>query len=177
MRFVKPLFIMVLCVIVFPAFSAYGADVAKIGIIDIQKILKASSAGKQAQKEITAEGNRLKKDFEDKGKEIEELKKTLDKESLVISPAAREEKEREIRIKINDLKTLQKKYTEELKVFEARRVKRIQKDIIEVVEEIGKKDGYLLIMEKIGVLYYPNSVDITEKVIQFYNAKFAEKLD
>ena len=36
----------------------------------------------------------------------------------------------------------------------------------ELVEEIGKKNGYLLIISNIGVLYAPNQIDITDQIIR-----------
>lgn len=175
MQTFKLFFIAAVCIALVAVGPAFGADVAKIGVLDIQKVLKSSSAGKEAQAEITKEGNKLKEDFEKKGKEIEELKNELERERMVMDKDALEEKEREIRIRLMDLKALQKKYTEELKAFEARRVKRIQKEIIELVKEIGKEEGYLMIIENIGVLYYPDTVDITDKFIKKYNEKHAKK--
>jgi len=159
--------------------SLHSADVAKIGIIDFQRILETSSAGKKAQTEISKQGKQMEADLKGKGAEIEEIKKKLEREALVMSKEMREEREREIRIKINDFKTLQKKYMTNFKMQEQRLVNRIQKDIFKIVEEIGKKEGYLLILERRegGVLYFPKTNDITDKLIQMYNAKYAQKAD
>lgn len=155
----------------------YGADVAKIGIIDFQRILETSNAGKKAKDEISKQGKTMEDDLKEKGAQIEEIKKQLERESLVMSKEMREEKEREIRIKINDFKTLQKKYMTDFKMQEQRLVGRIQDDIFKIVEEIGKKEGYLLILERRegGVLYSPNTNDITDKLIQIYNTRFVQK--
>jgi len=48
-------------------------------------------------------------------------------------------------------------------------------DIDEIVQEMGKKEGYLLIINKFGVIYSPNSIDVTDKVIGKLNTKFAIK--
>jgi outer membrane protein len=52
-------------------------------------------------------------------------------------------------------------------------IDRIRTQLIDIIKNIGKKDGFLLIMEKnqAGVLYSPSTVDITEKVIRLYNQK------
>ena len=54
---------------------------------------------------------------------------------------------------------------------------RIKKDVFDIVEEIGKREGYLLILERRfgGVVYAPNAIDITSKVIQRYNALDAKR--
>jgi len=156
--------------------ASHAADVAKIGVVDFQKILENSNAGKAAQAEINKQGKKMEEDLNQKGAEIEEMKKRLEREALVISKEMREEKEREFRIKVNDLKALQKKFMADFKQQEATLVKKIQKEVFDLVEEMGKAEGYLLILEKRqgGVLYAPNSIDITDKLIQKYNAKTAK---
>jgi outer membrane protein len=92
-----------------------------------------------------------------------------------MSKEMREEKEREQRIKINDFKTLQQKYRSELQKLEVELMNQLKADINELVEGIGKNEGYLLIVNKFGVLYSPSSIDITDKLIQKLNAKGTKK--
>jgi outer membrane protein len=152
--------------------TSSATDVAKIGVVDFQKILEISSAGKTAQDEINKQGKQMESDLKGRGAEIEEIEKKIDKESMVMSKDVREEKQREMRIKIGDFKALQQKYMEDFKALEGRIIGRIQKEVVELVQEIGKKEGYTLIVEKRtgGVVYAPLSIDITDAVIQAYNA-------
>ena len=158
-------------------FSAYAADVAKIGVINFQRILEASSAGKYAQAEINKRGKKMESDLKKKEAEIEVIKKRLEREALVMSKEMREEKEREIRININDFKILQKKYVGEFKAFENRLVNLIQQEVLGLVRKMGKSGGYLFIVEqRTGeVLYYPKSVDATDEIIKKFNVDFAKK--
>ena len=167
------LFLGLLCFVSF----AEAADVAKIGVVDFQKILQNSSAGKYAQAEINKKGKQMESELAKKGAGIEERKKQIEKESLVMSKEMREEKQREIRIQINDLKVMQKRFTQEFKAFENRLVQRIRKDVLKTVDKIGKSEGYLMIVErKTGeVIYSPTSVDITDAFIQNYNKTFSVK--
>lgn len=157
--------------------TSFGADVAKIGVIDFQQILEKSSPGKAAQAEIKKKGRKMEKELKKKGASIEESKKKLERERLVMNREMRQEKEREIRININDLKTMQKKYMADFKIYENQLVNEIQKEVLEIVEAIGKKSGYLLILERRegGALYYPSSIDLTDRVIKEYNAQYAQK--
>lgn len=178
MRTIKIMLIAMSCFFFFWV-SAYAADVAKIGVVDFQRILEASSAGKFAQAEINKKGKKMEEDLKQRGGEIEKIKKRLEREALVMSKEMREEKAREIRININDFKILQKKYTKEFKTYENRIVNRIKKEVLDLVTEIGKSGGYLLVIEKRegGIIYAPNKIDITDKLIQKYNVKFSQKKD
>ena len=158
---------------------SYGADVAKIGVIDFQRILETSSAGKASQAEITKQGKGMEAELKKNQEELEEIKKRIEREALVMTKEMREEKEREFRIRVNDFRTLEQKFKKEITDLNKRLVKRLQDDVFELVEEIGKKEGYLLVVERTegGVVYAPNTIDITDKLIQLYNIRFAQKTD
>ena len=159
--------------ILFLTGASSAADDAKIGVVDFQKILEVSNAGKTAQVEINKQGKQMETDLKDRGAEIEDIEKKIERESLVMSKDVRDEKQREMRIKIGDFKALQQKYMEDFKALENRIISKIQKEVIELVQEIGKKEGYTLVVEKRtgGVIYAPMSIDITDTVIQIYNAQ------
>ena len=174
MRAIKRVLAVSILVVGIPLTASFAADVAKIGVIDMQRVLETSSAGKAALSEIKRHKEKMEAELKRKKEEIEELRKQLERDAMVLSREKREEKEREGRIKLNDFKTMQKRYVNELKQQEKKHLQRMQKDILAVVEKIGKKEGYLLIVNKVGVLYTPMSNDLTDKLIKEYNIKFSQ---
>jgi len=153
--------------------SVGAAESNRIGIVDFQRLLENSEAGKKAQTEIKGQHERMVASLKTKEGEIEELRKRLEREALVMDKGMREEKEREYRIKVGDLKDLQQKYNGEIQMVEARVIGRIQEEVLRLVEKMGKQDGYLLILEKrnAGVMYAPNTIDITDKLIPLLTAE------
>jgi outer membrane protein len=149
-----------------------AANVAKIGVIDLQRVIETSNQGKFAQAQIKKQKEKMEENLKKKGNEIEKIRQRLEREAMVMSKDAREEKEREARIKLNDFKSLQKRYRTELQSLEKKLIEQLKDDVFDLVNEIGKKEGYLLIISKIGVLYSPNSIDITDQLIQRLNKKF-----
>ncbi len=158
---------------VFFSTTVLGAADIKIGVVDFQRILETSKAGKAAQVEISARGKKMEEDLRLKNEEIRELEKQLQRESMVMSPEMREETQRNVRIKINDLKVLQKRYLDDFKRLEARIINRIQEDVFTLVEKIGDAEGYRLLIEKRagGVVYAPGNIDITDQVMKAYDAQ------
>jgi outer membrane protein len=175
MRAVRSIIAISIFAVVFGSHSLDAADVAKIGVIDLQKVLETSTAGKTIQATLKKQKDKMESDLKTKGTEIEKISKRLERESMVMSKEMREEKEREQRIKINDFKTLQKKYRTDLQKLEVQLMNQLQKDVKELVDSIGKKNGYLLIVNKYTVLYSPRSIDITDDLIKRLNAKTARK--
>jgi outer membrane protein len=160
----------------FLAGASSPTHVIKIGTIDLQKILDLSEAGKAAQMELNVKGKQMETDLKDKGAEIEAIEKEIKLESLDTHQEVWEAKQRIKRIKIGDYKALQKKYLEDFKLLESRITSRIQNEVVAQLENIGKKEGYAMIIEKRagGVVYAPSSMDITDSVIRIYNIKHRE---
>lgn len=148
---------------------AAAADVAKIGVVNFQKILEVSNKGKAAQAELKTAKDRMESDLKKKGAEIEELRKRLEDQAAVVSKEMREEKSRDVRIKVNDFRNLQKQYSTELQTLERQLMNKMQTEVAGLVKEIGEKEGYLLIISNLGVLYAPNSIDLTDEIIKKLN--------
>ena len=176
MRFVTALTAVAVVVLTVAGGSrAIGADAPKIGVVNLQTVLETSVAGKAAQGEIRGQKDKLEADLKQKGNELQELEKRLQREATVMSKEAREGKERELRIKASDLQALQKKYRTDLQDLERKYMGQLQKDISDLVTEIAKKEGYVLIISTIGVLYSQQGMDITARLIQDLNAKSGKK--
>ena len=155
---------------------APAADAPKIAVVNLQTVLETSVAGKAAQNELKSQRDKLEADLKQKGTELQELEKRLQREATVMSREMREEKERELRIKASDFQALQKKYRGDWQDLERKLMIQIHKDISDLVTEIGKKEGYLLVLNSsIGVLYSQPTADITSRLIQELNAKSGKK--
>ena len=154
---------------------AVAADAPKIAVVNLQKVLETSVAGKAAQNELKTQRDKLEGDLKQKGNELQELEKRLQREAMVMSKETREEKEREFRIKASDFQALQKKYRSDLQDLERQLMGELQKDISALVDEIGKKEGYMLVISNIGVLCHQPAADITSRLVQELNAKPGKK--
>lgn len=156
--------------------SGFAADSPGIALIDFQEILKESSAGKFARQKINKKGQELEKNLKDMQEKIEGLRDKLEKEALVMSQEKREQKKREIRIKINDFKQKNEQYKKDFQKMRQDVINNMKKEVFDLAQKIGKSEGYLLIMEKntAGVLYYSDMIDITDDVISKYNENISE---
>lgn len=174
-RRIKKILLPVLIVLI--SFTgAYSADIAKIGVVDFQRILQESKAGKTVAKKLREKQEERSLALKKKQTEILKLQKFIESIELVGEKEEREEKKLELNIQLAAFKDLENKYSQQLKVINTQYSDRIKKEINEIVIEVGKKGGYLLIIEKEDVLYSPDAVDITTKIVKHYNKKSGGKL-
>jgi outer membrane protein len=89
--------------------TGWSADVAKIGVVDGQRVLETSSAGQAARAQIKESYKRMEEDMKKRGAEFEELKKQFERNAMVMSQEKREDSQREMQIKQLDLQQLGKK--------------------------------------------------------------------
>jgi outer membrane protein len=157
------------------ATSGFCADVAKIGTINFQKIFENSNGGKAVKALINTEGQRMEQDLQQKGEEIKALESRLGKDAGIMSKEAREELKWELDRKIADVKALKKKYDRKIQEMQVRLVNDVRQKVLDLIQSYGKKEGYLLIVEHISVVYAPGNLDITDVIIKLYNEQYAKR--
>ena len=145
----------------------------KLGYIDLQKALNLSTAGKQAKEKIKAKVESYDADVQQRQEELQKLKQDLEKQAMLLSEEARNAKEREYQQKVKEYQRFTKDIQEELQQVDADLTRQILEDILKVVQDYGKKNGYTMILEKTesSLVYADDSVDLTDEVIQTFDQK------
>ncbi len=150
-----------------------AAESFKIGYVDMQRAMENCSAGQQAHKKLNDLGNKYKDDLEAAKAKLEAAKAEIDKQGLLWNEKTRRDKEDEERRMERDYQRLLKDSEDDLKGKVNEYSESIAKDLIKVVEELGKNEGFSLILEKRagGIIYAPSSIDLTDKLIKAYDAQ------
>jgi len=153
-----------------------GAAEVRIAIIDFQRILDDSRAGKAAQETINREGRRLESELKAKGEELEKMKAQLQKDAQVMSREAREEKEREFRIQVNDFRESQQEFAKRAREMQIRAMSKIRHEVDTLAKAFAEEKGFTLMIEKqeAGVIWAPAEIDVTDEIIRRYDAQFAK---
>ena len=150
------------------------ANELKIGYVDMQQALTTSAAGVAAKENIAKQVKQYQSTIESRKKELDKLKAELDKQSSVLSDDARAAKEQEFQLKVKDFQRFTKDIQDELQQKDSDYTRRILGQLFNLVKEIGKKNGYTIILEKGqgAVLYASDKVDLTSRLVKAYDAIF-----
>lgn len=157
--------------------TVFSADVAKIGTVNFEKIFNNSAGGKAVKNQIKEEGRRMNADLDKIQKEIKDLKQMLGKDGSagVMNESARENKQWELDRKVNEVKALKKRFDRKIQELQVKLINSVRTEVLGIMNDFGKKEGYLLIVEDLNVVYAPKHIDVTDKIIQLYNAQYAKK--
>ncbi len=88
--------------------------VAKIGVVDVNKVSTDSAMGKAAQQQIKAQQTKLQKQVEAKRKQLDKFKADTERQLPSLSPQQREAKQREFQKKIEEFQKFGLKSEKEL---------------------------------------------------------------
>lgn len=158
--------------------NVFAEAALKVAVVDFQKALNEVEQAKKAKDE-------LKKDFEAKQKKLdlqqEQLKKLreeLDKQRLLSSEGEMRAKEESFSQKYMELQKSFMDYRNEIAQREAQFTASIIKNLKEICGELGKKEGYALVVEtsQNAVLYAESQEDLTDRVVGLYNKRFKGSL-
>lgn len=169
-RFALPLFAVLAFSALVPRVSE--AQAAKIAVVDLQRAINETEDGRKAK-------DRLKKLFESrqqgldkKQQDLKKLKDELDTQKNVLSRDALDAKVESYQKQLVELQQVYVEYQRELAEKEGELTKSIVERMEKILRRIGQTDGYSLIVERgeSGVIYVPTNLDLTDVLIQRYNA-------
>jgi outer membrane protein len=164
----------VICCFIFAILLApqiSNAQSMNIACVDLKRVIVESDQGKQIQKILTGEQERMKKDIDAKQDELQKLKDAIEKQVATITPEARAEKEKQYQNKLKDYQRLAGDYQSELQQKDSEYMQKILGELEGIVKAVAEKEKYLIVLEKTqgGILYSAPTVEITDKVIVAFN--------
>ncbi len=149
-----------------------GAEL-KMAIVDLQRALNESAAGKKAKEQFKVEVDRMQESLKREKDALDRMKDDLEKKSAVVKEEQRKSLADDFERKRRDLRRKLEDSDAELRKKDSELTSGILKDIAGVIQEIGEREGYTLILEtsSAAVLYGARSIDITDEVIRTFDAK------
>lgn len=149
-------------------FLASTANAATLYVVDVQRVIEHSIAGKSAKENLEVDIKKTESKVAIKRAELERLKADLQKQAAVLSNDARDQKAMVIRDKSRDLEKLIADERDELKRKSDSAMESVVKKLDGVIAKISQELGYKVVLQKDPrlVLYVAPEFDLTDEVIQ-----------
>ena len=166
----------------------------KIGVVDLQAVLDQSTRGRSAKDRLRDLGDKLQQEIKSKlefkrqkEEELQKLQSEFRSQKDLLTEQARAAKDedyrrraRELKRFIDDTNRFTEDATQEFREREMRETQGLLLSVRRVVQEIGEREGYQLVLEgnenTAVVLYFNQSIDITPKVVQRFDQLPAEQI-
>lgn len=179
--------LLLIAALAFPGIAS--AQQLKIGAVDMGKVFQDYYKTKKAESELKDRASGYEKELKDRAAELQKLQEDGRKlEEDAENPAFNEEKRvekrklrdaklTEFRLLAQTLNEMKNNRERELREQQGRVRGTIVDEILKVVQDIAKRDGYTLIVDKAGntlsgvsaFLYVQDTLDITAAVVKELN--------
>lgn len=145
----------------------------KLAFVDMQAAILKTEEGRQAKIRIEKEAQSKREELVAQQEELNKMGQEFQAQQSVLSSASQLEKQREIQMKIQNLRNSQLMFEQEVRRKEMEETQKIIENLQKIIDAVAKKKGYDLVFERgSGALLYASSIDdITADVVQMYNSR------
>jgi len=155
--------------------GATGADdePLRIAVVDVNQALNSTDEGKAAREELARKQREAEARVQPRIERFKDLQEELKSKKFVLSEDALYQRQLDLIELKNEIESEMKELEGKFKVDEERIVGPLRKKMIDVVQSIGREQGFTLIVERAspGLLYSREALDITDAVIEQFNKK------
>lgn len=151
--------------------AAHAAEGQAIAIVDIQKVMKDSSAAKSISSQLESKQKSFQSELTKRDEALQKEEKDLIGQKGVLSKEVFEEKTRAFR---NKVATVQKDVQSKKVMLDngyARALGDIQKAVTEIVTDLAKEKGFQVAIPTSQLLYGESKLDISAEVLERLNKK------
>ncbi len=139
-------------------------DIAKVGFVNIDRILREAAPAKKALQKLDKEFQARNADMQKLAKQAKDLQTVLEKEGVTMSESDRRNKEGELARINRDLQRLQREFNEDLNQRRNEEFSQVIDRANKVVQQIAESEKYDLILQE--AVYRSPRIDITDKVLK-----------
>ena len=145
----------------------------RVGVVDIDQAISSTDEGKAAREEFARKQREAEALLQPMMERYRALEDELKAKKFVLSDEALFQKQLDIAEIRNQIQNKMKELEGQLQVDQKRLEGPLTAKLVNIIEEIGKTKGFTMILRRgaPGLLYTREALDITNLVIEKYNAK------
>lgn len=147
-------------------------SVGKVAMVDMQRVLNETTAGKKARKSLEKSSTAKQKKFDKRRSELESDAAKLRSLKGQQLAAAQEKLQKESM----ELQNMLMAYEQDLSNEHNKLLEQMYRNSQEIVEKIARDKGIdlVLVRDQMTVIYAKNGLDITDEVVKAYNKKYSK---
>jgi outer membrane protein len=149
--------------------AAAGGE-SKIVVVDFQRAMLATEDGIRAQGTMKKRFDKRQQELDAKQTDLARVHEEIEKQARVLSREAVQRRVEDWQQQMVKLQTVYLEYQKELQKMQGELIGPINRKMMGVVGRLAKKNGYELVLDKSSTPYVRPDLDLTDQVIQMYNA-------
>lgn len=144
----------------------------KIGVVDMEKMMKVLPRAVKIRAEIETEYKKKKSELEKSEDDLRTLEKDIEKKKAVLSEEALKQKQQDFQKRIMDFRELVNKNQGDLQKKQSDLLGPVLEQIKKAIAEVAAEKGYALVLnQEPNLLYVGSAVDVTDEVLKQMDRK------
>ena len=172
MRFEKVIVLITLALVLGWGLGA-SKDAAKIGFVDVQRVMASSGKGKAAMEELERKAGEAQARIRPMAEQLQQIQDDLRRKGVTLSDQAKQAKQLDMAELRSKIESQSQEEENQLKIDQQRLFGPLQERFIEVVREVGQENDFSVIMmsDAPGLVYRREALDITDLIIKTFDSK------
>lgn len=142
----------------------------KIAVVDVQRAVMETEDGLRAQATLKKLFDQRQRELDARQDQLQRARTDIEKQSKVLSKEALQRRTEEWQRSMGELQGVFVEFNKELQKKQNEMTQPILNRVLSVLRQVAAQDGYDAILERNAVPYARTDLDITDRVIQRYNA-------
>jgi len=144
----------------------------KVGFIDVQKAISSTKQWKKGFNAFKISYKKQRVLIAQKEKKIKKMLEDLNKQSFILDPKLKKKKEDQFRKEKIKFERYVEDQNKEFAAKEKEMTREFLKQMVDVIQKIGKDRKYTMILEKKSVLYHNTGNDLTAQAVKIYDRTY-----
>ena len=161
-----------------PAAKASSLNGVRIGVVDPQKVLEETEAGKRAKDSLSNFMKNRQSLIELEEKELKRMEEDIVKQASILSATARREREEQFRRRAIEFQQKANELNREIQEKQKEVLEAFREKVEKIVAKVAQQMGLLVVMEKGrggATVYSDSALDISPQVIEEFNRSLPGK--
>jgi len=150
---------------------AQSLPAAKVAVVDYQRVLKDSDAGRDIHRQIDAYRKTLQEKIKREEDKLREAEDELKRQRGTLKPDDFDKRRRQFEEKVIALQRQAQDWMRTLEQSYQESMSRLHEPLLPLVREMTQQRGYNIVVDNSKVLVVANERDLTDEVIQQLNKK------
>lgn len=145
--------------------AAVKAQDIKVGFVNSAMLLEEAPQADAARKKLEKEFAPREKEIVSIQETLRELEEKIQRDGATWSEAEKSRQEREFNRRVRELQRYQAEFRDDLNLRRNEELGKLQRQIIQVIVDLAKSEGYDLIVSE-SVVFASTRIDITDTVLE-----------
>jgi outer membrane protein len=147
---------------------ALAQDALRVGVVNLERILRESASAKAAQAKLEQEFSRRDKELQETAARVRQLSEKLERDGPVLAEGDRGRRQREIADLEREFQRRQREFREDLNQRRNEELASVLERANRIIKQLAEQEKYDLILQE--AVFASPRIDMTEKVLRALNA-------